>query len=255
MHEVTTVDAPVLATSALGVRYGGRVALRDVRLEVRPGELVAVVGPNGAGKSSMFKAICGIVPYDGSVELGGHRCHHRRDRMAAAYIPQRADLDLDFPITVEELVLTGRRRFRSLARRTSAADRRAVTDAIGQVGLAGSERRAIGSLSGGQLQRAFVARSLAQEARLVLLDEALSGVDVRSTESLFELFTDLCAHGTAMLVATHDLALARRRFDRCVAINGRVVADGPPSLALDEAGVDATFGPAPTAPEVVRCTG
>lgn len=252
---MTTAPEPLLATDRLGVRYGRHVALADVTIRVDPGELVAIVGPNGAGKSSLFKAVCGLVPHEGSVALGGSHCHHRRDHMVAAYIPQRADLDLDFPITVDELVLAGRRRFRSFARRASLGDRRAASDALARVGLDGLGGRAIGSLSGGQLQRAFVARALAQEAHLVLLDEALSGVDLPNTESLLELFADLCANGTSLLVATHDLALARRRFDRCLAINGRLVADGPPSIALDEAAVDATFGSGPAVAELACSTG
>ena len=252
---MTDAAPPLLRTDALGVRYGRHVALTDVTIRVAPGELIAVVGPNGAGKSTLFKAVCGLVPHHGTVALGGTHCHHHRDRMTAAYIPQRADLDLDFPITVDELVLAGRRRFRSVVRRATNEDRRAAGEALERVGLAGYGRRAIGSLSGGQLQRAFVARALAQEAHLVLLDEALSGVDMPTTESLLELFADLCARGTSLLVATHDLALARRRFARCLAVNGRVVADGPPSIALGEANVDATFGSGAAHPELACSTG
>jgi len=252
---VTAAPGPLLATHELGVRYGRHVALADVTIRVDPGELVAIVGPNGAGKSTLFKAVCGLVRHEGVVELGGSHCHHRRDRMVAAYIPQRADLDLDFPITVDELVLAGRRRFRSSLRRTTSTDRRAAADALERVSLAGCGRRAIGTLSGGQLQRAFVARALAQEAHLVLLDEALSGVDLPNTESLLELFADLCAQGTSLLVATHDLALARRRFARCLAINGRVVADGPPGTALGQDAVDATFGSGTSIPELACSAG
>jgi ABC-type Mn2+/Zn2+ transport system ATPase subunit len=245
----------MLTTHRLGVRYGRHVALTDVSFCVEPGELVAVVGPNGAGKSTLFKAICGLVPHGGAVHLGGAHCHHRRDRMLAAYIPQRAELDLDFPITVEELALSGRRRFRAVGRRASVADRAAAADALERVGLAGLDGRPIGSLSGGQLQRAFVARALAQEAHLVLLDEALSGVDLPSTDLLLGLFAELCERGTSLLVATHDLALARRRFDRCLALNGRLVADGPPSAALGQDIVDATFGSGPVTPELACSAG
>jgi ABC-type Mn2+/Zn2+ transport system ATPase subunit len=245
----------MLAAHELDVRYGRHVALTGVTFSVGPGELVAVVGPNGAGKSTLFKAICGLVPHRGTVQLGGAHCHHRRDRMLAAYIPQRAELDLDFPITVDELTLSGRRRFRAPGRRASRADRVAASAALERVGLEGLGGRPIGSLSGGQLQRAFVARALAQEAHLVLLDEALSGVDLPSTESLLGLFTGLCERGTSLLVATHDLALARRRFDRCLALNGRLVADGPPSSALDQTTVDATFGSGAVVPELACSAG
>lgn len=235
---------PVLEVAGLGVRYGATVALRDVDFSVGRGELVAVVGPNGAGKSSLLRAVCGLVPHDGSVALGGVHCHHRLDRVTAAYIPQRSDLDLDFPITVGQLVLAGRRRFLRLGRRPGAAHRAAALAALERVGLADRVASPLGSLSGGQAQRALLARALAQEAELVLLDEALSGVDQPRTESLLDLFGRLRDGGTTLLVATHDLALARRRFDRCLAVNGRLVADGPPAAVLGGAVLEATFGSA-----------
>jgi len=201
-----------------------------------------VIGPNGAGKSTMFKAICGLVNHSGVVEVNGVHCHDHTDRMDLAYIPQRSDNDLHFPITVGELVLAGRRRFRHWWQRPTAADRDAVSTALARVRLAGAERRALTELSGGQLQRAYLARALAQEASVVLLDEALSGVDQPTTLELFDVFEELAAQGTTLLVATHDLALARRRFARCLCINGTVRGDGAPADVLTADVLDATFG-------------
>ncbi len=237
----------VLTVSDLTVRFGERVALRDVSLEIDAGELVAVIGPNGAGKSSLFRAICGLVAHSGHVCLDGQHCHHRRDRLAVAYLPQHSDLDVDFPVVVGEVVLAGRRRFRRFGRRPTAADRTAASDALDRVGLPGFERRPLRTLSGGQVQRVLLARALAQEADVLLLDEAFSGVDQPSTEALLALFAELRSEGRTIVVATHDLALARRRFGRCLAINGRLVADGPPRAALAEGPLEATFGSAGSA--------
>lgn len=239
-------DHPVLRLTGVGVTYPPATeALVDVTFQVDVGELIAVVGPNGAGKSTLFKAISGLVNHHGPVELCGNHCHHQRDRLGAAYIPQRSDLDVDFPITVGQLVLAGRRRFLRLGQRPGPRHRQAAHDALERVGLADLRRRPLGTLSGGQMQRAFLARALAQEAHLILLDEALSGVDEPRTEALLDLFADLAASGTSLLVATHDLSLARRRFSRCIAVNRRLVADGPPGQALDPDHIEATFGTAP----------
>ena len=204
--------------------------------------MIAVIGPNGAGKSTLFKAICGLVNHEGVVEVNGVHCHDRTDRMDLAYIPQRSDADLHFPITVGEPVLAGRRRFRRWWERPSAQDIDVATDALARVKLSGTERRSLGELSGGQLQRAYVARALAQQASVVLLDEALSGVDQPTTAELLDVFDTLAADGTTLLVATHDLALARHRFSRCLAINGTVRADGSPQQVLTSDVLDATFG-------------
>lgn len=235
---------PILEVDHVGVRYGATPALFDVSFAVQRGELIGVIGPNGAGKSTMFKAICGLVNHTGTVEVNGVHCHDRTDRMDIAYIPQRNDSDLTFPISVGELVMAGRRRFRHWYSRPTADDRSIAADALTKVGLAGAEPRSLNELSGGQLQRAYLARALTQQASVVLLDEALSGVDQPTTNELFGVFASLAEQGTTMLVATHDLALARRRFARCIAINGTVRGDGPPSQVLASDVLDATFGTA-----------
>jgi len=246
---VRVTTGPVLAVDSLGVRYGRHEALHDVSFSLGKGELVAVVGPNGAGKSTMFKAICGLVNHSGSVEVNGVHCHDHTDRMDLAYIPQRQDHDVHFPITVGELVLAGRRRFGHWWQRPSAHDREVAAASLERVNLAGACDKALSELSGGQLQRAYVARALAQEASVVLLDEALAGVDLPSTRELVNVFEQLASEGTTLLVATHDLALARRRFRRCLAINGTLRADGVPSEVLSLEVLDGVFG-STTADEV-----
>jgi ABC-type Mn2+/Zn2+ transport system ATPase subunit len=233
---------PVLEVDDLGVSYGDTDVLDGVSFAVRPGELIAVIGPNGAGKSTLFKAICGLVNHRGTVEVNGVHCHHRTDRMDIAYIPQRNDSDLGFPITVGELVLAGRRRFRHWYARPTAADRDVAAEALARVGLTGFDRRSLTELSGGQLQRAYLARALAQQARVVLLDEALSGVDQPTTVELLGVLGQLAADGAALLVSTHDLALARHRFSRCLAVNRTLLGDGAPADVLTTDVLDTVFG-------------
>jgi manganese/iron transport system ATP-binding protein len=232
----------VLEVHDLAVSYGSLHVLDHISFAVGRGELVAVVGPNGAGKSTLFKAICGLVNHRGVVEVNGVHCHHHTDRMDLAYIAQRNDSDLGFPITVGELVLSGRRRFRRWHQRAGADDRAATSDAINRVNLAGLEERSLSQLSGGQLQRAYLARALAQEATVVLLDEALSGVDQPTTTELFDVFASLAHSGTTLLVASHDLALVRERFPRCLAVNHSLRGDGPPADVLSAEVLIDTFG-------------
>lgn len=222
---------PVLQAVDLSVTYGDTRALSYSSFSVQAGELIAVVGPNGAGKSTLFKALAGFVDHEGDVVVHGEHCHHL-ERKAIAYIPQQSDLDLRFPITVSEVVMAGRRRFHSRRMRANAVDSSTVTACLEQVDLAGAESRSLATLSGGQVQRVLLARALAQEADVLLLDEALSGVDTRHTDELISLFTALCSRGTSVLVSTHDLGLVRSRFTRCLTVNGKVLGDGAPSVEL-----------------------
>jgi ABC-type Mn2+/Zn2+ transport system ATPase subunit len=238
------VQPAVLEVSDLGVSYGDRIVLEGVSFAVGRGELIGVIGPNGAGKSTLFKAICGLVNHTGEVEVNGVHCHSRTDRMDIAYIPQRSNNDITFPITVEELVLAGRRRFHRWYARPSTHDRNEARRMLELVDLSGIEDRSLDKLSSGQLQRAYVARALAQEASVLMLDESLSGVDEPSTAELFGVFERLVQQGSTLLIATHDLALARRRFSRCMAVNARLLGDGPPDIVLSSDTLDRTFGSA-----------
>jgi ABC-type Mn2+/Zn2+ transport system ATPase subunit len=230
-------DQAAIRAHHLDVRYGATVALQDVSVAVDPGELVALVGPNGAGKSSLLRALLGLIPYDGDVVLHGRPCR-RGARTNVAFVAQRHDVDAGFPITVGQLVASGRRPFRRTGRRPGATDRHAVAGALARVGLDGLERRPIGTLSGGQLQRGFLARALAQEASVLLLDEPLAGLDAASAAALLDLLADLCDDGAAALVCMHDLALVRARFARCVALQRTVVGDGSPDDVLGAEGLE-----------------
>jgi ABC-type Mn2+/Zn2+ transport system ATPase subunit len=231
----------VLQAVDVAVSYGDTRALLYSSFSVTAGELVAVVGPNGAGKSTLFKALAGFVDHEGDVVVHGEHCHHL-ERKAIAYIPQQSDLDLRFPITVSEVVMAGRRRFHNGRMRATQHDHATVASCLEQVDLAGTESRSLSTLSGGQVQRVLLARALAQEADVLLLDEALSGVDTRHTDELISLFSTLCARGTSVLVSTHDLGLVRSRFTRCLTVNGRVLGDGTPTVELSGDKLERLFG-------------
>lgn len=224
-------DEPALQVRDVTVRYGAVAAVEHANLVVEPGELVALVGANGAGKSSLLRAVVGLVPYAGDVVVHGRACGSAR-RTSIAHVPQRQDADLGFPITVLQMVAAGRRALRRAWQRPGRADRQATMRALSRVGLDGLEHRTLSELSGGQVQRAFIARALAQEADVLLLDEPLTGVDPPTSEALLALFSRLAADGAALVVTTHDLALVRTHFTRCVALNRTIVGDGAPAAVL-----------------------
>jgi ABC-type Mn2+/Zn2+ transport system ATPase subunit len=250
--EPTEVLDNVLVVKNLSVRYGARTAISNVGFATARGELIAIIGPNGAGKSTMFKAIAGVVPFEGSIRLAGTECHHGSVESHIAYLPQQSDLDRSFPITVGQLAMSGRRPFLRSWKRPRRVDHETVEMALEEVGLADRSLDAIGTLSGGQLQRALVARALAQEAELLLLDESLSGVDTPNTLDLLRLFRRLADGGRTILVATHDLAIVRHHFARCLAINEGLVADGEPVRVLNAESLERTFGSLPRVPSLLE---
>jgi manganese/iron transport system ATP-binding protein len=225
------VTATVLRLDRVDAGYGGRRAIRDVSLAVAAGERVGVIGPNGAGKSTLFRVALGILaPWRGAVELfgaPGARRDPRRDPVA--YVPQARELDATFPVSARDVVAMGRVGRRGPFRWPGAHDRAAVARALEVVGLADQAGRPFGALSGGQQQRVLLARALASEAHLLLLDEPATGVDAPTRRRVDALIGELAADGCAVLVSTHDLSEEHlARFDRLVCLNGAVVAQGPP---------------------------
>ena len=235
---------PLLECRDLGVTYGDVVALHGCTFEAGRGEFVGIIGPNGSGKSSLFKSLAGFVAHSGEVFLEGVCCH-REPRTRIACIPQRSDVDFEFPISVGQLVTSGRRPYHRWFQRPSAQDRLIATEALERVGLGAFEHRSLSELSGGQAQRVLIARALAQQADVLLLDEAMSGVDFAATESLVELFAELARSGALVMVSTHDLGLARHHFDRVIALNGAVIADGSPHEVLTLETLERVFGSSP----------
>jgi len=219
-------NVPLLWMDRVSVRYGDTAALEDVSFSVEKGEQVAVVGPNGAGKSTLFKIIAGVLdPSEGVVKIGGSG---PRGHVCVAYLPQRNDVDWTFPVTVEDVVAMGRVRRIGWFHRAAARDRRIVADCLATVGLSDLATRQIGMLSGGQQQRMFIARALAQEAELMLMDEPLSGLDLPSQEEIFGVLEKLKTRGVTIMIAMHDLSLAERNFRRVFLLNRRLLGDGAP---------------------------
>jgi manganese/iron transport system ATP-binding protein len=221
---------PLLHLQNVTVTYGNATALHRVSLEVYPGDQVAVVGPNGAGKSTLFNVIAGIVkPTSGSVRIGGSG---PASHICVGYVPQRNRIDWRFPVTVSDVVMMGRVGKIGLLRWPGRRDRELVQSALEQVGMQGFARRQIGELSGGQQQRVFLARVLAQEAELLLMDEPLSGLDMPSQEAILAILESLRQRRITVLIATHDLNQAAEHFPRMALLNHRLVAYGPPAQVL-----------------------
>lgn len=233
-------DSDALRVTNMTVRYGARTAVESITLTVPTGERLAIVGPNGAGKSTLFKAIAGMVePAEGAVSVFGfppqrHAC--------IAYLVQRKAIDWNFPVTVRDVVMMGRIRKIGLFRQPRARDRDAVADCLELVGLTALANRQIGELSGGQQQRMFIARALAQEAELMLLDEPFNGLDNRTQHELIHLLEQLSDRNVTILVATHDLDLAAAHFDRILLLNRKLIACGPPAEVFQPTHLTATFG-------------
>lgn len=239
---------PALCAVDLGVAYAGFAALDGVSFEIGRGELVAVVGPNGSGKSTLFKALAGFVDHDGDVVLAGRKCHHL-ERRSVAYVPQHKSFDIRFPITVGEVVLSGRRGRHGRHFRPTPADRSAAHDSLRAVNLWGFEARSLWTLSGGQLQRVLLARALAQDADVLLLDESLAGLDERQVGDVLGVLEGLCDAGKTVLVSVHDLGLVRRHFRRVIALNRALIGDGAPSKILSGRGIETLFATPAVPPE------
>src|SRR3954470_25003799 len=211
--------------------YGDRLALEHVTVAVEPGSLLAVVGPNGAGKSTMLKLMAGLIqPWSGRVEILGAPAG--REARRVAYVPQAELVDWGFPVTVEDVVMMGRFPRLGPIRRPGGDDRRAVVEALAQVGMDQHLRTQIGRLSGGQRRRVFLARALAAEPDVFLLDEPVTGIDPATQELLMDLLEDQAERGKTVVATTHDLACAAQRFQQVLAINRTVVAYGDSELGL-----------------------
>ena len=225
------------------VRYGDVLALDDVSVAVRAGAVTGLIGMNGSGKSTLFKAITGMVrPEAGSVLLNGAQPAQARRRGLVGYVPQSEDVDWAFPVSVRDVVMMGRYGHQGATRRVRPADRIAVDEALERVELTEYANRQIGQLSGGQKKRAFVARGIAQDARIMLLDEPFAGVDKRSEATIVDLLRALADDGRTVLVSTHDLHALPQLADDAVLLLRTILFHGPVEEALTPERLALAFG-------------
>lgn len=232
-------SSPALELRNLSLRFDGHRALEDLTLSIDPGLHVAVVGPNGAGKSTLFNILAGILPSSsGEVRIHGHQ---PAQHLCLAYVTQSSQVDWTFPVSVEEVVMMGRVGLLGLFRQPVRKDWELVYKSLDRVRLADLARRQISELSGGQKQRMFIARALAQEADLVLLDEPLAGLDLPSQDQILNILDDLKSRRITVLFATHDLELAAR-FDRILLLNRRMIAYGDREHVLTTQNLTEAYG-------------
>lgn len=239
-HVTHAPEKPPLDVTGVTVRYQDRVALDNVSCTLQAGERMAVVGPNGAGKTTLFKAVAGLLqPSAGEIRVFGSP---PRRHACIAYVVQRSQVDWTFPVNVADVVLMGRVREIGLLRQPSSRDRRFVQECLDLVGLADLAGRQIGQLSGGQQQRMFIARALAQQAEIMLMDEPFTGLDMATQEGILAIIERLSARRVTVLVATHDLNLAAEHFDRVMLLNNRLVGCGPPAEVFTPERLMEAFG-------------
>lgn len=230
-----------LAVRGLTVSYGQTPAIFSVDLTVRAGTMTAIVGPNGAGKSTLLKAALQVIkPLAGTVTVFGESLAAMRDRIA--YVPQRASVDWDFPTRVIDVVLMGMYRQLGLLGRVRGKHHAAAMDALERVGMTDFATRQIGQLSGGQQQRVFLARALAKDADVYVLDEPFAGVDAATERAIIAVLKDLRDKGRTVLAVHHDLATVPDYFDDVVLLNTQVIAAGPVETTFSEDNLQAAYG-------------
>lgn len=240
-HQATNLEPARLELAQVSAAYNGRPVLEDLTFQVAHGGQVAVVGPNGAGKSTLFKLLVGLLPVrEGRIYIHGQPLGQHKD--CVAYVPQREEVDWRFPVTAADVVMMGRYGRQGWFGRINAYDREIVAHSLEQMGIAHLARRPIGNLSGGQQQRVFLARALAQEPHILLMDEPFTGVDAATQETTLQLIQELKAQKVTVMVATHDLNMAAERFETALLLNRRLIAYGPARQTFTAAAIQSAFG-------------
>jgi manganese/iron transport system ATP-binding protein len=244
-HEAWNSAAlPSLNVQGVTVAYpNGNVALRDASFSLGAGTIAGLVGVNGSGKSTLFKAIMGFVnPIAGTVTIAGMPVHEALKKNIVSYVPQAEEVDWNFPVLVEDVVMMGRQGHMGFFRMPSARDKELVQSALERVGMTEFRKRQIGELSGGQKKRVFLARALAQEGRIILLDEPFTGVDVKTETAIIDLMRELRDTGHLMLVSTHNLGSVPDFCDQVVLVNRTVLAFGPTADVFTQENLEQAFG-------------
>ncbi len=241
---LTLEKTPSISVRDITVAYGnGHIAVQNATFELGAGTICALVGVNGSGKSTLFKSIMGFVaPLRGEVLISGLPVGAALKRNMVAYVPQSEDVDWNFPVLVQDVVTMGRYGHMGFLRIASREDRRKVDEALERVGMAAYRTRQIGELSGGQKKRVFLARALAQESPIILLDEPFTGIDVKTEGAIIDLMGELRNAGHLMLVSTHNLGSVPDFCDAVVLINRTIVAAGPTATTFTQANLEKAFG-------------
>ncbi len=233
----------ITAKDVTVVYRNGHTALHDASFEIPRGTVTALVGVNGAGKSTLFKAIMGFVPASrGEISILGMKVSEALAKNLVAYVPQSEEVDWAFPVLVEDVVMMGRYGHMGFLRRARAADREAVDQALARVNMQDFRHRQIGELSGGQRKRVFLARALAQNGQVILLDEPFTGVDVQTEDQIVALLKELRDEGRVMLVSTHNLGSVPEFCDRTILVKGTVLGYGPTETTFTRENLELAFG-------------
>ena len=237
-------QAASISVESVTVRYSnGHTAIRDVSFTLQGGTTCALVGVNGSGKSTLFKSLMGqIKPKSGSIRLCGLPVPQALKRNLVAYVPQSEEVDWQFPVSVYDVVMQGRYGYLNFLRLPKAEDKRKVQEAMERVGIAHLAQRQIGELSGGQKKRVFLARALAQQSKIILLDEPFTGVDVKTEDAIVDLLGQLLAQGHLILVSTHNLGMVPDFCDQVVMINRTVLAAGRTEHTFNQHNLELAFG-------------
>ena len=241
MEKASPQEPARLEIKNICVGYNGTPVIEDVTFHVPHGANVAVVGPNGAGKSTLFKALVGLLPLrSGQIFIHELPLGHHLD--CVAYVPQRNEVDWHFPVTVDDVVMMGRFGQLNWLQAPGRMDRQIVQNCMQQMGIVELADRSISDLSGGQQQRVFLARALAQQPHILLMDEPFTGVDASTQEATLQLLHHLRQQSVTVMISTHDLSLAATRFDSILLLNKRVLAFGPPREVLSSENLRKAFG-------------
>jgi zinc/manganese transport system ATP-binding protein len=234
---------PAVELRAVTAGYGTEVVLEGIDLRIERGELVGAVGPSGSGKTTLLRLLTGQADrHSGEVELLGQRIRAHRPARRVGYVPQLGEIEWDFPLTVEQVVLLGATETSARTPWFSRRERQRVRDLLERLGIAPLADRHIGELSGGQRQRMFLARAMARDVDIVLLDEPTSGVDLQTRHDVLHLLGQLNAAGMTILLTTHDLNWVAGHLPRVVCLNRRVLADGPPTTVFTPEVLRETYG-------------
>ncbi|WP_321336463.1 manganese/iron ABC transporter ATP-binding protein [uncultured Cohaesibacter sp.] len=240
----SSLEGEGISARGVTVTYrNGHTALHDASFDTPKGTITALVGVNGSGKSTLFKAIMGFVPVAaGAISLWGLPIKQALRRNLVAYVPQAEEVDWAFPVLVEDVVMMGRYGHMGFLRRPKKADHDAVNEALERVNMLDFRKRQIGELSGGQRKRVFLARALAQNGKVILLDEPFTGVDVKTEDQIIALLRSLRAEGRVMLVSTHNLGSVPEFCDRTVLVKGTVLGYGPTETTFTRTNLEQAFG-------------